>query len=1635
MNPSHRKLCLHASVMTAALLSVRSDASAQQSPPATPAAPAVQRTTHSADTRAAEENALERLREKWLNHASRGARTPQLRAVPPPTAPLLSPEAEVRAEALLTAPERESLARSTTTSFTEPDELRSVDGELRMTLVAVQAHNRIGDDPVFLRSYNGKLVGPTLRARPGDTLRISLRNDMDPEPGHSGTMNKLHGFNTTNLHTHGLHVSPGGISDNVLISVGPRSTQEYEIVIPRDHPAGTFWYHAHNHGSTAGNVASGMSGALIISGGLDEVPEIKAARERIFVLNQIPYIYKNTITDPKTGKVIAKFDLPEGRVELEYADYIFGPGDWQPLGRFTTVNGVQLPVLRMQPGALERWRVIDSGQRERIELKLIRARGSNPAAPETLPFHEIAVDGLPLGKVARRDTVELWPGYRSDVLVQAPMTPGEYLLIDEATAADASLDGVAESRKHIARVIIEGTPLPEPMPLPADAKLTKLRLPSIRDEEVTGKQSATYGIIQGPNGIQFTVDRKPFDMNDARQLKLGGVDEWTLTSKNEVGPVSHPFHIHVNPFEVISIKDANGIEQLAEPVWRDTLILHEGWEVRMRTRYEDFAGMFVQHCHILDHEDQGMMQVVEIVDPKAGTAAASTPSGRTPAISLARVSAPYAAPDFELPDSTGAKRALSELAGAPAVVFFFEAGCLRCAEQVGVFAEKARTFQEKGIRVFGISSGSVEELREGLKNVECPFPLLADPKLEAFRAFKCVDGSAPLHGTFVLDGIGRVQAQTIATRPFTAVDTAIAEAEQLKQPELLLGAKAAAPSEATAAPAGPVKVEIELWNTGTGGDDYLTWAPTPSRIRIAPGSAPAADLTVVLTNDPAKPVPPGRDQPLDGDVAFARSVEPGQTAAATQLTLTLPKDGSWVPFLVAGKYPQASTADKDAVIEVHEETADGALLGTQAAMVRIRKDHRKMTTEERKRFLQALDYMQREAPAPDGQGSLYEYFVRMHNAAAVGFTFQTEDAPPYLEYFWPDMAHKAPAFIAWHRFFLLEFEREIQKKFPDVALPYWIIPEESNMFTPDFMGANTVDIWPNGKAKSVVAPEFALDNPLYGWTVNFENPDHSFVQRFTAVRQPSNLPNDQFKFFTKDSALFQNKRYSSYSGTGGTPGFVDQLEQNPHNTGHNWTGPWMQNCRTSPSDPIFWVFHTGFDRQWAQWQYRNDRFAPDGAGDSYAPLGQFPDGNPSTACDVPRSSTCVPIGHRIGDMIWPWNKRMGQQPTAQGSWPQQNLSTAFAQEFTAATTPGLWPATPTTPTPGDAVDYAGVNSGRLPMGFAYDDAPFGAIPEPTSLPVEPAADSLSTFLDVKKPTAKRLQAAENIRPSGRAAQQSSEALLGVARDKSQDDAVRGQALRLAQGNNSPGWIGTAAALVSNPQAASEALAQEALDVLFLKAMFETNGAEAHSAMSALEQGLAHPAASVRDSALLKLAPMKNARAIEMLQQSLRAQTPTSVSPLQAIKALSLAQEAGRNADLLRRFLSDKDPEVRAAAVSALASDPASDSASSELLKDKAQPFTVRLAALHTLLAGRKALLTDALALAVNAEEKLELRGHALATLGVVLRSRQAQLTAEEVAAIQRGLSAIPESDAAKLGPVYAQTLKQAVTRLNSTPSR
>jgi FtsP/CotA-like multicopper oxidase with cupredoxin domain len=219
-------------------------------------------------------------------------------------------------------------------------------------------------------------------------------------------------------------------------------------------------------------------------------------------------------------------------------------------------------------------------------------------------FHQLALDGISFARPQPVHTMLLSPGNRADVLVQGG-APGHYLL----RKLEYDQGRGPEPETILAAVEVRGEPVEMELParLPVPASLTP-----IEDYEIRRTRVVTFNNHPSHSHAypfpRFTIDGKNFDPDRVDQtMKLGSAEEWTI--RNE-GSADHPFHIHINPFLVTQIGGA----ALATPVWQDTVIVpRSGGSVTFRTRFTDFVGRFVLHCHILDHEDLGMMQLVEVV--------------------------------------------------------------------------------------------------------------------------------------------------------------------------------------------------------------------------------------------------------------------------------------------------------------------------------------------------------------------------------------------------------------------------------------------------------------------------------------------------------------------------------------------------------------------------------------------------------------------------------------------------------------------------------------------------------------------------------------------------------------------------------------------------------------------------------------------------------------------------------------------------------------------------------------------------------------------------------------------------------------------------------------------------------------
>lgn len=426
----------------------------------------------------------------------------------------------------------------------EPEVRASANGVLETSLNAAFGPVTVNGQPKTSRVFDGMYPAPTLKAKPGETIRLRVTNELN---------------DITNVHTHGFHVSPSGNSDNVFVEIHPGETFDYEFNLPDDHPAGIYWYHPHVHGDTYEHVNGGMAGMIILEGGLDEFEGIKGLTERNLILQSTQF---------DADGVVVPVDQQHARDQLR------------------TINGQLNPTIRMRPGETQRWRMLNATSENFCLLGL-----------EGHMWNQIAHDGNPLKELVTEPQLLMGPGERNEVLVQAA-GPGTYELRQMlwGTGFQSQPDVV------LATLVVEGDPV-DPQPLPT----TLIPFDDLREMEVDNHRELHFDVVVDGNNVQFLIDGKTFDMDRVDQMpKLGTLEEWTIYNDSDEW---HPFHIHINEFQVVAI---NG-EPYEATSMEDTRPLPPNGSITMRTRFLDFTGKYVYHCHILFHEDMGMMGIVEVV--------------------------------------------------------------------------------------------------------------------------------------------------------------------------------------------------------------------------------------------------------------------------------------------------------------------------------------------------------------------------------------------------------------------------------------------------------------------------------------------------------------------------------------------------------------------------------------------------------------------------------------------------------------------------------------------------------------------------------------------------------------------------------------------------------------------------------------------------------------------------------------------------------------------------------------------------------------------------------------------------------------------------------------------------------------
>lgn len=432
-------------------------------------------------------------------------------------------------------------AQAAADTLSEPPVAQSRAGVLRLSLVPSTATVTVAGRQVTLMTYNGRYTPPTLRVHPGDTIRLRFPNRLD-QP--------------TNLHVHGLSVSPAGNSDNPFLSIAPGDSLDYEIRLPANHPTGLFWYHPHPHALSDMQTRNGMAGAIIVAPA-DPATAGRQVRERVMLLKDLQM---------ENGRVV---HIGIGKNTIR------------------TIDGMVNPTIVIRPGETELWRIANVSADLYYELSL-----------EGHHFAVVAHDGQRLSRVEMADTLVLSPGARVEALVTGG-APGVHALRDGDV--DTGPAGNHYTGTVMATVRVEGAPA-----TPAAQPVTLRPVVDLRPA-VTNRRTIVFS--ESADGDTFFIDGKTFDMNrtDTR-VKLGAVEEWTI--RNEADEL-HSFHIHQTPFQVTEI---NGVAQPATG-YRDIVDVPIGGEVKVVIPFTNpvIVGRFVYHCHILSHEDSGMMATIEVV--------------------------------------------------------------------------------------------------------------------------------------------------------------------------------------------------------------------------------------------------------------------------------------------------------------------------------------------------------------------------------------------------------------------------------------------------------------------------------------------------------------------------------------------------------------------------------------------------------------------------------------------------------------------------------------------------------------------------------------------------------------------------------------------------------------------------------------------------------------------------------------------------------------------------------------------------------------------------------------------------------------------------------------------------------------
>jgi FtsP/CotA-like multicopper oxidase with cupredoxin domain len=530
----------------------------------------------------------------------------------------------------------------------EPKDLRSQDGTLE---VDITYRNFLDHGEVrYCYSYRDGREAPTLRVNPGDWLILRLRNDLHPLP-HARVGAVTHMLSTsmppapcgggamdglaTNLHFHGLTVPPVCHQDDAigtLIPPGARSF-EYRFQIPPDEPPGTYWYHPHVHGFTDPQVEGGASGALIVEG-LERANKFLAGMaERVFVIRDEPLLNPDALPSRESAAQPPLLRDPEGDILNT------GTGGGKP-ARDLSINFVPVAfpdyvpaTITVKPGEYELWRVVNAAAVTYLDLQI--AQGGAPQA-----MGLVSLDGVPITKNGAIPNRTLWqghmlvpPGGRISFVYRTPSAGAQATLI--SAAVDTGPAGENDPMRPLAVIISRADAPGPPATLPAASSPFAAGKSAWLGDVKPVRERTLYFSEQpsdpknpnSPTLFFVTVDGqqpKGYDPHSPPDIVVhqGDIEDWTIENRSHE---LHAFHIHQIHFLLVGwnrapVNDTFLRDTINVPYWDGKSGAYPSVTLRMDFRDPNSVGTFVYHCHLLEHEDGGMMGTIRVDPAQAPTA-------------------------------------------------------------------------------------------------------------------------------------------------------------------------------------------------------------------------------------------------------------------------------------------------------------------------------------------------------------------------------------------------------------------------------------------------------------------------------------------------------------------------------------------------------------------------------------------------------------------------------------------------------------------------------------------------------------------------------------------------------------------------------------------------------------------------------------------------------------------------------------------------------------------------------------------------------------------------------------------------------------------------------------------------------